>query len=311
MVRIYAEIFFPLILFLIGTDRKLIGHSIPIAIFYFEIICCRAREFKSIEPFQRKNVKTYLREILLSEKEKLQTQRNIIHSLKHHQSSSSQSHNKKKKSFPEAKSPEQSSFILKSPEHLLRVFKTSERAPALLQCERQPGLAQVKSSLRSKFVMEEMIIFPINLAALEGVAGGGDEVKEEKGGASGKVVKIWEDILGFENCEFYIKKWPQLYGMQFEEVVISFPDAIPCGIKVSALGGKIILNPDDNYVLQEEDEVSVIAEDDDTYAPSTMPMWVRVRLLTPTGGLTFDAIYELRTVIFAYSEVVYLLSGND
>ncbi|KAG0498891.1 hypothetical protein HPP92_003582 [Vanilla planifolia] len=86
------------------------------------------------------------------------------------------------------------------------------------------------------------------------------------------LAQIWEDILGFENCEFYIKKWPQLYGMQFEEILISFPDAIPCGIKVSALGGKIILNPDDCYVLQEGDEVLVIAEDDDTYAPSKMPM---------------------------------------
>ncbi|XP_028550903.1 probable ion channel CASTOR isoform X4 [Dendrobium catenatum] len=85
------------------------------------------------------------------------------------------------------------------------------------------------------------------------------------------LAQIWEDILGFENCEFYIKKWPQLYGLQFEEVLISFPDAVPCGIKVSALGGKIILNPDDHYVLQEEDEVLVIAEDDDTYAPSTLP----------------------------------------
>ncbi|PKA60201.1 putative ion channel CASTOR [Apostasia shenzhenica] len=85
------------------------------------------------------------------------------------------------------------------------------------------------------------------------------------------LAQIWEDILGFENCEFYIKQWPQLYGMQFEEVLISFPDAIPCGIKVSALGGKIMLNPEDCYVLQEGDEVLVIAEDDDTYAPSTMP----------------------------------------
>ncbi|XP_020587717.1 probable ion channel CASTOR [Phalaenopsis equestris] len=86
------------------------------------------------------------------------------------------------------------------------------------------------------------------------------------------LAQIWEDILGFENCEFYIKKWPQLYGMQFEEVLISFPDAVPCGIKVAALGGKIILNPDDHYVLQEDDEVLVIAEDDDTYAPSALPM---------------------------------------
>ncbi|XP_062178089.1 ion channel CASTOR-like isoform X2 [Alnus glutinosa] len=85
------------------------------------------------------------------------------------------------------------------------------------------------------------------------------------------LAQIWEDILGFENCEFYIKRWPQLDGMQFEDVLISFPDAIPCGVKVASYGGKIILNPDDSYVLQEGDEVLVIAEDDDSYAPATLP----------------------------------------
>lgn len=59
--------------------------------------------------------------------------------------------------------------------------------------------------------------------------------------------------------------------MQFEDVLISFPAAIPCGIKVASYGGKIILNPDDSYVLQEGDEVLVIAEDDDTYAPASLP----------------------------------------
>lgn len=85
-------------------------------------------------------------------------------------------------------------------------------------------------------------------------------------------MQIWEDILGFENCEFYIKRWPQLDGMQFEDVLISFPEAIPCGVKVASSGGKIILNPDDSYVLQEGDEILVIAEDDDTYSPSDLPM---------------------------------------
>ncbi|XP_034197349.1 probable ion channel CASTOR isoform X3 [Prunus dulcis] len=88
----------------------------------------------------------------------------------------------------------------------------------------------------------------------------------------GNADQIWEDILGFENCEFYIKRWSQLDGMHFEDVLISYPDAIPCGIKVASLGGKIILNPDDSYVLQEGDEVLVIAEDDDTYAPAPLPM---------------------------------------
>ncbi|XP_042010136.1 ion channel CASTOR-like isoform X1 [Salvia splendens] len=86
------------------------------------------------------------------------------------------------------------------------------------------------------------------------------------------LAQIWEDILGFENCEFYIKRWPQLDGMQFEDVLISFKEAIPCGVKVASSGGKIILNPDDSYVLQEGDEILVIAEDDDTYSPADLPM---------------------------------------
>ncbi|KAK7412015.1 hypothetical protein VNO78_03461 [Psophocarpus tetragonolobus] len=84
------------------------------------------------------------------------------------------------------------------------------------------------------------------------------------------LAQIWEDILGFENAEFYIKRWPELDGLFFKDVLISFPDAIPCGVKVAADGGKIIINPDDSYVLRDGDEILVIAEDDDTYAPGPL-----------------------------------------
>ncbi|XP_062207594.1 probable ion channel POLLUX isoform X1 [Phragmites australis] len=85
------------------------------------------------------------------------------------------------------------------------------------------------------------------------------------------LAQIWEDILGFENAEFYIKRWPELDGMRFGDVLISFPDAVSCGVKVASKGGKILMNPDDDYVLREGDEVLVIAEDDDTYAPAPLP----------------------------------------
>ncbi|ESW11071.1 hypothetical protein PHAVU_009G263100 [Phaseolus vulgaris] len=75
------------------------------------------------------------------------------------------------------------------------------------------------------------------------------------------LAQIWEDILGFENCEFYIKRWPQLEGMQFEDVLISFPAAIPCGIKVASYD-----------------------EDDDTYAPASLPTVWR-------GSLPKDFVY--------------------
>lgn len=82
-------------------------------------------------------------------------------------------------------------------------------------------------------------------------------------------LQVWEDILGFDNAEFYIKRWPELDGMRFGDVVISFPEAIPCGIKAAGIEGKIVLNPGDDYELAEGDELLVVAEDDDTYAPST------------------------------------------
>lgn len=117
----------------------------------------------------------------------------------------------------------------------------------------------------------------------------------------GLIWQIWEDILGFENCEFYIKRWPQLDGMLFEDVLISFPDAIPCGIKVASHGGRIILNPDDSYILQEGDEVLVIAEDDDTYAPASLPMVL---------SLPFD-FKTLGFFLFVICSMIVLNSWSD
>jgi ion channel POLLUX/CASTOR len=59
--------------------------------------------------------------------------------------------------------------------------------------------------------------------------------------------------------------------MKFGEVLVSFPDAVPCGVKVASNSGKITINPDDNYIIREGDEILVIAEDDDTYSPAPLP----------------------------------------
>jgi len=83
------------------------------------------------------------------------------------------------------------------------------------------------------------------------------------------LAQVWKDILGFDKAEFYLKRWPELDGMRFLEVLISFPDAIPCGVKVASRNNKIVLNPENDYILADGDEVLVIADDDDSYAPST------------------------------------------
>lgn len=91
--------------------------------------------------------------------------------------------------------------------------------------------------------------------------------------------------------------------MPFEDVLISFPDAVPCGVKVASSGGKIILNPDDSYVLQEGDELLVIAEDDDTYSPSILPVVISSSL----DGLIM-LIWLYISELMIYLEFLLLIS---
>eukprot|EP00697_Spironema_sp_BW2_P008467 gnl/Spiro4/23068_TR11402_c0_g1_i1.p1 gnl/Spiro4/23068_TR11402_c0_g1~~gnl/Spiro4/23068_TR11402_c0_g1_i1.p1 ORF type:complete len:804 (-),score=207.48 gnl/Spiro4/23068_TR11402_c0_g1_i1:121-2532(-) len=77
---------------------------------------------------------------------------------------------------------------------------------------------------------------------------------------------VLESLLGFDGCEFYIKEWPSIVGLPFEQVHYYFPDAIPVG--VMPRGGVPILNPEPKRLIAEGDQLIVIAEDNDTYAPT-------------------------------------------
>jgi Trk K+ transport system NAD-binding subunit len=84
------------------------------------------------------------------------------------------------------------------------------------------------------------------------------------------LAKVYEALLGYEGDEFYMKNWPELTGVAFGDLQPRFPDAIPIGVFTAGDGtgnGVIQLSPDNSYVLQEGDDVIVIAEDDDTYQP--------------------------------------------
>lgn len=92
---------------------------------------------------------------------------------------------------------------------------------------------------------------------------------------------VYDDLLGFEGCEFYVKKWPELVGRNFGDVVRIFSDAVPCGVysprSDGGGGGRMVLNPPDSYVVEEGDEIVVIAEDEDSYAPLSGPVLVSAR----------------------------------
>ena len=48
--------------------------------------------------------------------------------------------------------------------------------------------------------------------------------------------------------EFYIREWPQLEGRTFAEVLVSFGEAIPLGVRRP--DGALMINPLDSYRLQ-------------------------------------------------------------
>lgn len=60
---------------------------------------------------------------------------------------------------------------------------------------------------------------------------------------------VWEQLMGFDDDEFYMQEWPQLTGKNFGHVLLAFPDAVPIGIKKQEHIG-VFLNPTDHYVLQ-------------------------------------------------------------
>lgn len=98
------------------------------------------------------------------------------------------------------------------------------------------------------------------------------------------VADVWQDLLGFDGCEPYATQWGILRGLRFKEVLLCFTDAIPLGIKDSE--GAVKLNPDDDYIIKDGDEIIVLAEDDDSYYASISHTLIR----NPPNPITESAI---------------------
>jgi hypothetical protein len=91
--------------------------------------------------------------------------------------------------------------------------------------------------------------------------------------------KVYNEVLGFSGDEFYMKSWPEAAGKKFSQLAPHFPMAIPLGVQCA--DGSILLNPGDSHTMAHDDEVIVLAEDDDTYKFEKSPQNVVVGTLPP------------------------------
>ncbi len=74
---------------------------------------------------------------------------------------------------------------------------------------------------------------------------------------------VYMDLVGFEGNEFYFFRPDQGWGTQnFGELQFHFMETVPLGVRNSK--GLITMNPPLDYVLKDDDDVIVLAEDDST-----------------------------------------------
>lgn len=79
---------------------------------------------------------------------------------------------------------------------------------------------------------------------------------------------VYRDLLSYEGSEFYFKRFPELVGLPFGDAQWKVQDAVVCGVRSTDGRGRVstTLNPPDERVLEEGDELLVIAEDDDSFS---------------------------------------------
>lgn len=96
------------------------------------------------------------------------------------------------------------------------------------------------------------------------------------------LAKVFSHILAFSDNEFYFKNFPELSRRRFADVCFLIDDAVPFGIHLKnplilqnkenpnepGRIVKIMINPPGDQLLNAEDEIIVIAEDDDSFYPN-------------------------------------------
>ncbi|KAG1703882.1 hypothetical protein DVH05_006889 [Phytophthora capsici] len=77
------------------------------------------------------------------------------------------------------------------------------------------------------------------------------------------LARVYSALLGFEGNEFYFKEWPECAGVAFSGLAERFPNATPLGFKKKS--GEVFICPEASMIIEDGDEILVLAEDDDTY----------------------------------------------
>ncbi|MED5372101.1 MAG: hypothetical protein VX899_13870 [Myxococcota bacterium] len=125
---------------------------------------------------------------------------------------------------------------------------------------------------------------------------------------------VYAELLSFEGCEMYFHgdDWK---GITFGALQFHFPDGVPIGVRKS--DGSLELRTDPDYVMQDDDEILIVADDDSTIdfrpQPVAQPkdMEMPVKRIQPEKErmLLLGWSPKAPILISEYSE--YVLEGSE
>ena len=81
---------------------------------------------------------------------------------------------------------------------------------------------------------------------------------------------VYNELLSFRGAELYMTKHREAVGLVFGRVGLHFIDGVPLGLRTG--DGEIVLNPPVGRVVEEGDEIIVLAEDDSSIEWSAQPV---------------------------------------
>lgn len=109
--------------------------------------------------------------------------------------------------------------------------------------------------------------------------------------------ETFREVFNFEGSEFYLIKLPGAAGLSFEDLMVRVNEATPMGVYSD---GKLVLNPEPEYVIREDDRIIVFSEQSDSAkmvnAPSDLPAVDDAKMT--------DAANVTDTVIIGYNETL-------
>jgi hypothetical protein len=115
---------------------------------------------------------------------------------------------------------------------------------------------------------------------------------------------VYSEILSFDGCEMYFHnaKWN---GITFGESLYRFQDGVPMGIRTGA--GEVLINPSDDRILEDNDDILILADDDSTVAFRQTAVATAEDLLLPDKRL--EQILE-NELIIGYNKKVSCIIGE-